>query len=167
MQETPQSGSRNHHFASLSSSTGARVAPPRTPSRAASTRSRQLPTPSTTRKHERRQSMSQVSIPISAFISPHAPSITTSTKFHMRDPRKPPKKPNDTPWGLRFATEDEPGSPIQAWCFFFGFLLFPIWWIAALFLHVPTTRIAGAVDAEKGVAIDDPQIEHSKPYPSL
>ncbi|KAG8214666.1 hypothetical protein J3R82DRAFT_9744 [Butyriboletus roseoflavus] len=161
VQETPQSGSRNHYFTSLSSSTGARVAPPRTPSRAASTRSRQPPTPSTTRKHERRQSMSQVSIPISAFISPHAPSVTPSTKFHMRDPRKPPKKPNETPWGLRFATEDEPGSPLQAWCFFFGFLLFPVWWIAGLFLRVPTTRIAGGVDAEKGVAIDDPQIEHT------
>lgn len=163
MQETPRSTSRIHHFASLSSSTGARIAPSRTPSRAASTPSRQPPTPSTIRKHERRPSMSQASIPISAFISPHAPSISRSTKFHMRDPRRPPKRPDDTPWGLRFATEDEPGSPIQAWCFFFGFLLFPIWWIAALFLRVPTTRIAGDVDAEKGVAIDDPQIEHGKP----
>ncbi|KAH0832120.1 hypothetical protein J3R83DRAFT_13029 [Lanmaoa asiatica] len=161
VQETPQSASRNHHFTSLSSSTGARIAPPRTPSRAASTRSRQPPTPSTTRKHERHQSMSQVSIPLSAFVSPHAPSISRSTKFHMRDPRKPPKKPNLTAWGLRFTTEDEPGSPIQAWCFFFGFLLFPVWWIAGLFLRVPTTRIAGDVDAEKGVAIDDPQIEHA------
>ena len=80
----------------------------------------------------------------------------------MRDPRKPPKKFNDTPWGLRFATEDEPGSSIQAWCFFLGFLLFPVWWIAGLFLPVPKTRIAGDVDAEKGVAIDDPQIEHGK-----
>ncbi|KAG9315703.1 hypothetical protein JVU11DRAFT_3350 [Chiua virens] len=157
--ETPQSA-RNQRFASLSSSTGARIAPSGTPSRVASTHSRQPPTPSTSRKHERRQSMSQVSIPLSAFVSPHAPSISRSSKFHMRDPRKPSKKPNDTPWGLRFATEDEPGSPIQAWCFFIGFLLFPVWWIAALFLRVPTTRIAGDVDAEKGVAIDDPQIEH-------
>lgn len=166
LQETPRSASHDHYFTSLSSSTGARIGP-RTPSRAASTRSRQPPTPSTTRKHERGQSMSQVSIPISAYISPHAPSISKSTKFHMRDPRKPPKKPNDTSWGLQFATEDEPGSAIQAWCFFLGFLLFPTWWIAGLFLHVPTTRIAGDVDAEKGVTIDDPQIERGKPCTSL
>ena len=161
VQETPQSASRNHRFSSLSSSTGARMTLPRTPSRAASTRSRQPATPSTTRKHERHHSISQVSIPISAIVSPHAPSVSRSTKFHMRDPRRPPKKPNDTPWGLRFATEDEPGSPIQAWCFFFGFVLFPVWWIAGLLLRVPKTRIAG--DAEKAVAIDDPQIEHGKP----
>ncbi|KAF8442823.1 hypothetical protein L210DRAFT_3396948 [Boletus edulis BED1] len=157
MHETPRSSNRNHHFASLSSSTGARIAPSRTPSRAAST---QPPTPSTNRKYERRQSMSQMSIPISAIVSPHAPSISRSTKFHMRDPRKPSKNPQDTPWGLRLATEDEPGSPIQAWCFFFGFLLFPVWWIAGLLLRVPKTRIAGDVDAEKGVTIDDPQIEY-------
>ena len=56
---------------------------------------------------------------------------------------------------------------MQAWCFFLGFLLFPIWWIAGFFLHVPTTRIAGDVDAEKGVTIDDPQIEHGKSCYSL
>ncbi|KAI9573521.1 hypothetical protein HD554DRAFT_2056736 [Boletus coccyginus] len=148
---TPRSANRSHRFTSLSSSTGAHTNPSRTPSRAASTHSQST---------NDAKSMSAVSIPISAIVSPHAPSISRSTKFHMRDPRKPPKKSNDTPWGLRFATEDEPGSPIQAWCFFFGFLLFLVWWIAGLFLRVPKTRIAGDIDPEKGVAIDDPQIEH-------
>lgn len=165
--ETPRSASRDHHFSSLSSSTGGRIAPPRTPSRAASNRSRQPHTPSTTNRHERHQSMSQMSIPISAIVSPHAPSISKSTKFHMRDPRKPPRKRDDTPWGLRFTTEDEAGSPIQAWCFFLGFLLFPVWWVAGLLLRVPRTRFAGDVDTEKGVTIDDPQIEHGELFPPI
>ncbi|KAF9221550.1 hypothetical protein BS17DRAFT_252813 [Gyrodon lividus] len=160
VQEKPHSGSNNNHFASLSSSTGARMALPlRTPSRAASIRSQQ-PQNSTRNHHERHQSMSQVSIPISAFVSPHAPSISKSTKFHMRDPRKPPKKPDDTEWGLCFATDDKAGSPLQAWCFFLGFILFPVWWMAGLFLRIPKTRVVGDADVEKAVTIDDPQIEH-------
>ncbi|KAH7885206.1 hypothetical protein F5I97DRAFT_1811287 [Phlebopus sp. FC_14] len=147
VQEAPVS---NSHFASWSSNTAARVAP--------STRS-QFPQSSHRKNHERHQSMSQISIPISALVSPHAPSVSRSTKFHMRDPRKPPKKLNDTEWGLRFATEDEPGSPLPSFCFFVGFVLFPIWWIAAL-LPIPRTRMAGDAAVEKAVTIDDPQIEH-------
>jgi len=101
--------------------------------------------------------MSQASIPISALVSPHAPSIVPSGKFHMRDPRRPPKKLAETPWTLHFRGEDEPGSPVHAWCFFVGFILFPVWWIAALFLRTPRTRVVGD---EKGVSLDDPQIEH-------
>lgn len=101
--------------------------------------------------------MSQASIPISALVSPHAPSIVPSGTFHMRDPRRPPKKLAETPWTLYFRGEDEPGSPVHAWCFFLGFALFPVWWIAALFLRTPRTRIVGD---EKGVSLDDPQIEH-------
>ncbi|KAF9241105.1 hypothetical protein BU15DRAFT_87342 [Melanogaster broomeanus] len=138
VQETPGSGRKNNNFASLSSNTGSHVAPShRTPSRAASNRSQQ-PQSSTRKHHERRQSMSQASIPISAFVSPHAPS---SGDF-------------------AFATDDEAGSPLQAWCFFIGFILFPVWWIAALFLRIPKTRVVGNADVEKAVTIDDPQIEH-------
>ncbi|KAG1741943.1 hypothetical protein EDB19DRAFT_1827877 [Suillus lakei] len=38
-----------------------------------------------------------------------------------------------------------------------GFLLFPVWWVAALFLRMPHMRVVGD---EKGVSLDDPQIEH-------
>ncbi|KAG1715714.1 hypothetical protein ID866_1430 [Astraeus odoratus] len=79
----------------------------------------------------------------------------------MRDPRKPPKKLKDTEWGLRFASEDEAGSPPHAWLFFIGFVLFPLWWVAALCIPVPRTRTAGDASLEKAVTvIDDPQIEH-------
>ncbi|KAL4069962.1 hypothetical protein V8B97DRAFT_1967222 [Scleroderma yunnanense] len=158
-----QIASSSKHLA-WPSGTSSRGASPRTPSRAASTHSQrpdqQLPY-SHRKSHDRHQSMSQVSIPIGALVSPHAPSIATSTKFHMRDPRKPPKKLQDTEWGLHFATEDEPGSPLQAWIFFIGFILFPLWWIAALCIPIPKTRTAGDASLEKAVTIiDDPQIEH-------
>lgn len=142
---------------------------PATPSRVASTHSPSRPqshqTPSKASKytHDRRQSMSQISIPISALVSPHAPSITTSSKFHMRDPRKPPRKCQDTEWGLRFASGDAYGSPLHAWLFFIGFILFPLWWIAAVGIPIPRTRTAGDSSMEKAVTvIDDPQIEHGE-----
>lgn len=130
---------------------------PQSPSRAAS---RAASTRSDHKHHHPRQSMSQVSIPISALISPHAPSISRSSTFHMRDPRKPPRK-QDTGWALRFATEGEPGSgsPLQAWFFFIGFVLFPLWWVAAIW-STPKTRRVGGSDAEKAVTLDDPQVEH-------
>ena len=119
-----------------------------------------------------RRSLSQVSIPISALVSPHAPSITHSGKFHMRDPRKPARIQN-TPWSLSFPTSWEAGqsrwethswvarggSPLHAWFFFIGFVLFPLWWVAA-FISTPMTRRLGGTDAEKGVMLDDPQVEH-------
>jgi hypothetical protein len=54
------------------------------------------------------------------------------------------------------------GSPLHAtaWLFFVGFLIFPIWWIAA-FIGTPKTRRLGANEAEKGVVLlDDPQVEY-------
>lgn len=161
---TPEAGK----FGSWSSQTSARIfSNSRAPSRATSTRSirpQQTPNKSSltnsiaqNQHHAKRQSMSQASIPISALVSPHAPSIAPSGKFHMRDPRRPPKKLAETPWTLHFRGEDEPGSSVHAWCFFLGFILFPVWWIAALFLRTPHTRVVGD---EKGVSLDDPQIEH-------
>jgi len=110
------------------------------------------------RLHPRR-SMSQSSVPISALISPHPPSISPSAKFHMRDPRKP-KKIQRTGWTLHFASKGEPGtgSPMHAWCFFVGFVIFPLWWVAS-FWRTPKTRRVGGTDVEKAVTLDDPQVE--------
>ncbi|KAF8158427.1 hypothetical protein B0H34DRAFT_797815 [Crassisporium funariophilum] len=119
-----------------------------------------------------RRSLSQASIPISALVSPHAPSVGRSGTFHMRDPRKPAPV-QTTPWTLSFPSqvhEGEPrwswkgwvergGSPLHAWLFFIGFLVFPLWWAAA-FVPIPRTRRLGGTDAEKGVILDDPQVEH-------
>jgi len=38
-------------------------------------------------------------------------------------------------------------------------VLFPLWWAAA-FISTPKTRRLGGTDAEKGVMLDDPQVEH-------
>lgn len=119
-----------------------------------------------------RRSLSQISIPISALVSPHAPSIAHSGTFHMRDPRKPAPV-QSTPWTLSFPTHWQPGeskwalqtwvsrggSPRHAWLFFLGFVIFPLWWVAAL-LPIPRTRRIGGTDAEKGVTLDDPQVEY-------
>lgn len=119
-----------------------------------------------------RRSLSQASIPISALVSPHAPSITRSGTFHMRDPRKPAPI-QSTPWALSFPDHWQAGesrwalhgwvgrggSPLHAWLFFFGFVCFPLWWAAA-FIPIPKTRRLGGTDAEKGVILDDPQVEH-------
>ncbi|KNZ78274.1 hypothetical protein J132_01253 [Termitomyces sp. J132] len=116
-----------------------------------------------------RRSISQASIPISALISPHAPSVAPSTTFHMRDPRKPAPI-QSTPWSLSLPAGtaepgegwhgwiDRGGSPLHAWLFFVGFVLFPLWWIASL-VTIPKTRTLDG--QEKGVVmIDDPQVEH-------
>ncbi|CAA7261534.1 unnamed protein product [Cyclocybe aegerita] len=120
-----------------------------------------------------RRSLSQASIPLSALVSPHAPSISHSGAFHMRDPRKPPPI-RSTPWSLSFPSYvqegesrwafagwvERGGSPLHAWIFFIGFIIFPLWWVAALFIPIPRTRRLGGTDAEKGVVLDDPQVEH-------
>ena len=151
-------------YGSWSSRASSRTSPKhRTPSRAASSRSAQQ------QQHQQqnhqlhrassdRHSISQMSIPISALVSPHAPSISRSSKFHMQDPRKPPRK-RDTGWSLRFRGEEEVGSPVQAWFFFVGFVLFPLWWAASI-MRTPETRQVGGSDTEKAVTLDDPQVEH-------
>ena len=101
-------------------------------------------------------SVSHSSIPPSALGSPHAPSVTISihTAYRMRDPRRPPKI-QPTSWSLRFKSEDEEGSPVHAWFFFFGFVVFPAWWVASLW-RIPKT----SGDMENAVTLDDPQVEH-------
>ncbi|KAJ6456567.1 hypothetical protein C8R47DRAFT_1107716 [Mycena vitilis] len=114
-----------------------------------------------------RRSISQASIPISALISPHAPSVARSGgAYHMRDPHKPPRI-QPTSWTLSFGELDghgsdrwrrwteAGGSPLHAWLFFLGFVLFPLWWVAA-FLRILRTRRVGK---ETQVVLDDPQLE--------
>ena len=128
-----------------------------------------------------RRSISGASIPLSAFVAPHAPSITPSSVFHMRDPRKPARI-QDTPWTLSLPEKavmadgsiggrwevngwtDRGGSPVHAWLFFLGFLLFPVWWIGGFAVPILRTRKLENGDAEKGqVVLDDPQVEHGTP----
>lgn len=148
--------------------------------------------PSRSGSTRRPPSLSQASIPISALISPHAPSVShRSSIFHMRDPRRPAPI-QSTPWSLSFPTPAEGqsgyldrwnvisrlrgrsedhkivdrvgwteggGSPVHAWLFFLGFVLFPVWWVAGFVVGIPETRRIGGGEVEKGVVLDDPQVE--------
>ncbi|KAJ7171829.1 hypothetical protein C8R43DRAFT_1103049 [Mycena crocata] len=117
-----------------------------------------------------RRSISQSSIPISALVSPHAPSVARSaagSRFHMRDPHKP-SRIQPTGWALSLGAvsfdrgtkdrwrrwEEAGGSPLHAWLFFLGFVVFPLWWAAA-FLRILRTRRIGKGE----VVLDDPQQE--------
>ncbi|KAJ7630460.1 hypothetical protein FB45DRAFT_915554 [Roridomyces roridus] len=112
-----------------------------------------------------RRSLSQASIPISALISPHAPSIARSGHtFHMRDPHKLPRI-QPTGWSLSWGSlgnwrrwTEAGGSPLHAWLFFLGFVLFPVWWVAS-FLRVLRTRRLGKGEDDSQVVLDDPQLE--------
>jgi len=107
-------------------------------------------------------SISHSSIPLSALVSPHAPSVSKSMNnaYHMQDPRKPPKI-QPTLWSLRFRSEYEDGSSAHAWFFFSGFVVFPAWWVASLW-RIPKTRQVGGGGMEKAVTLDDPQVEHGQ-----
>ncbi|KAF7367289.1 WD-REPEATS-REGION domain-containing protein [Mycena sanguinolenta] len=147
----------------------------RPPSRGAQSISQQSKTASLHRAPSRRsisrRSISQSSIPISALISPHAPSIARSgtSAYHMRDPHKPPRI-QPTVWSLSMGSlegsgpdrwrrwTESGGSPLHAWLFFLGFVLFPVWWVAA-FLRVLRTRRIGKEAQEAQVVLDDPQLE--------
>lgn len=95
----------------------------------------------------------------------------------MRDPRKPAPI-QSTPWSLSFPSRIENdqnrwertswsergGSPLCAWLFFTGFLVFPVWW-ATWLVGVPQTRrlVDGIVaEREKAVVLDDPQVEYGE-----
>lgn len=107
----------------------------------------------------KRRSLSQSSIPISAILSPRAPSLDRLSSFHMRDPQKPSPK-RDVGWSLRLSSRDEKGSPFMAWAFWFGFLFPLLWWVAS-FWRIPKTRMVGT-DTEKAVIVDDPFFERGK-----
>ncbi|KAH9950683.1 hypothetical protein B0H21DRAFT_776610 [Amylocystis lapponica] len=151
-QKPPATAAANASWPSRTS--GAPQAHSSLASRSASMRSARRPESS---HADRRRSLSEISIPISALIAPHAPSLNRSSAYHMHDPRKPPKT-TPTVWSLRLRSADEEGSPLQAWCFFIGFILFPIWWVAS-FSFIPKTREVGGTDTEKAVTLDDPQVE--------
>lgn len=104
--------------------------------------------------------VSHTSIPISAIITPRAPSINRLSTFHMRDPRKPPPQ-RLVGWSLRRPTEDEDGSPIHAWLFWLGLIFPPCWWVASLW-RIPQTRMVGADPEKAAVFVDDPQVEKGK-----
>ncbi|KAH9953192.1 hypothetical protein BC827DRAFT_1159384 [Russula dissimulans] len=98
--------------------------------------------PANASERDRRRSLSQRSIPISALVTPQVPSIGRAS----------------TRWALRLSTTDEVGSPVQAWLFYLALVLFPLWWVGAVW-RVPQTRTVGGTDTEKAVPLDDPQIE--------
>ena len=56
------------------------------------------------------------------------------------------------------------GSPLHAWLFFVGFIVFPLWWAAGFLIPIPRTRRLEGNDTEKGVVLDDPQVEHGQSY---
>ncbi|KAJ6455423.1 hypothetical protein C8R45DRAFT_1036318 [Mycena sanguinolenta] len=144
-------------------------APPRPPSRSGSVSAANTGSASSRGSAPRQHSgypsrapsrMSQASLPISALVAPHAPSVVRSgmgTAYHMHNPHKPPRL-QPTGWGLVFG---EGRSPVHAWLFFVGFVLFPVWWVAGFGVPVPQTRRLGD-EEEKGreqVVLDDPQVE--------
>ncbi|KAI0265564.1 hypothetical protein BC834DRAFT_824643 [Gloeopeniophorella convolvens] len=108
-------------------------------------------------ERERRRSLSARSIPLSALVTPHAPSIgRADASYHMRDPRRPRRA--TTGWALRLRSPEQEGAPVHAWLFYVAFVLFPLWWVGAVW-RVPRTRHVGGTDTEKAVPLDDPQIE--------
>lgn len=173
-----QSYSRSYSRGGDKSGTGVGVVGlPRPPSRASRASRAMSGTSSAAGRSANRRSLSQSStIPFSAIIAPHPPSIDRLSTFHMRDPHKlPPRR--DVGWALRFAGGggEEKGSPVGAWCFWFGFVCPVLWWLAS-FWRVPKTRMVGGesgggsdvgvdadADVEKAVVVvDDPHIERGE-----
>ncbi|KAH8825952.1 hypothetical protein DL96DRAFT_1610340 [Flagelloscypha sp. PMI_526] len=106
---------------------------------------------------------SLTSIPLSALISPHAPSLAPSATFHMRDPKKPRIRP--TGWAVHVRGEGQEKPPVQCWLFLVGFICPVTWVVGGWVWGVPQTRrLSGDVVEEgrkgDGVLLDDPQIEH-------
>ncbi|KAN0127969.1 hypothetical protein V8E53_014223 [Lactarius tabidus] len=96
--------------------------------------------PESASERERRRSVSQRSIPISALVIPHTRLPSAVHPPHtMCHPRRPPRRV-ETGLTLRFRTSEEEGSPAQAWMFYIALVLFPLWWIAAVW-RVPKTRV--------------------------
>jgi hypothetical protein len=93
---------------------------------------------------------------ISSIISPHpSPSVNHSNRLQMNHPRKV----RPTGWTVSsWKSTTMGGWPIHALCFFLGFFMPPLWWVAS-FLKVPKTRTIEGGDAEKSEAPDDLQAE--------
>ncbi|GJJ15485.1 hypothetical protein Clacol_009763 [Clathrus columnatus] len=109
------------------------------------------------RRHNNRSpSLSEsASIPVMAILTPRAPSIDTRhslNTYHMRDPSLPPSRRQSAVWKgaatRKVLDEDILGMksrssldrwgvesslfPLQGWAFVVGFLVFPLWWVAAI-----------------------------------
>lgn len=107
--------------------------------------------------HHRAPSVAgSTSIPVLAILTPKAPSIDTRhslNTYHMRDPSLPPTKRHSKVWkgaATRKVVDEDPGYmmrsrsslvgwgverrlfPLQGWAFVVGFIVFPLWWIAAV-----------------------------------
>jgi hypothetical protein len=93
-------------------------------------------TPSSKRAR-RVSTLSGASIPVSAIVAPRAPSLGPPGVYRMRAPA------HTTPW-LH-------GPRGWVLCFWAGFVLFPLWWAAALW-RVPAP--APVADTEKGPDVD-------------
>ncbi|KAF8515271.1 hypothetical protein JB92DRAFT_74652 [Gautieria morchelliformis] len=79
------------------------------------------------------RTLSQSSIPLRAIVSPKPPSIDRNSSYHMRDPALPPSRRTSTQWTGSARMDENIGRvfPLQAWAFVMGFLVFPLWWVAA------------------------------------
>jgi hypothetical protein len=79
------------------------------------------------------RTLSQSSIPLRAIVSPKPPSIDRRSTYHMRDPELPPPRRMSAQWTGGARKDEEIGRvfPLQGWAFMVGFLLFPMWWVAA------------------------------------
>jgi hypothetical protein len=99
-------------------------------------------TPSS-KRGRRVSTLSGASIPVSAIVAPRAPSLGPPGVYRMRDPAL--AAPRATPW-LH--------GPPRGWvlAFWAGFVLFPLWWAAALW--PVAVHPAPVADAEKGLDVD-------------
>ncbi|KAH9035880.1 hypothetical protein EDB85DRAFT_2143376 [Lactarius pseudohatsudake] len=82
------------------------------------------------------------------------PPAASSSQDHVHDPHQPPRR-METGWRLRFRATEGEGSPAQAWLFYFALVLFPLWWVGAVW-GVPTTRVVvgGAPPDDSQIAFD-------------
>lgn len=80
------------------------------------------------------RTLSQTSIPLRAIVSPKPPSVDQGSTYHMRDPDLPPPRRLSTQWTGGARKDDNMGRafPLQGWAFIIGFLVFPLWWVAAI-----------------------------------
>ncbi|KAN0127963.1 hypothetical protein V8E53_014217 [Lactarius tabidus] len=139
--------SNAHNTCTYSSRTSARSAPH------GSSKGPGTGPPESASERERRRSVSQRSIPISALLMPHLLSIgRASSAYHMRDLRRPPRR-METGWRCVFARLKRRGRLSRLGCF-----MSPLC-SSALVDRCCLARVVGGTDTEKAAPLDDPQIE--------
>ncbi|KAH9073570.1 hypothetical protein EDB83DRAFT_83129 [Lactarius deliciosus] len=85
------------------------------------------------------------------------PPAASSSQGHVPDPHQPPRR-METGWMLRFRTTEGVGSPAQAWLFYFALVLFPLWWVGAVWRMPKTRVVVGGMNMEELAPPDDSQI---------